>query len=579
MSYSNQKRYRLTVEEHSTVLLTVIGNDDRIHATNENGPINVSLPRGVYAIRAELNGQYVDTMVRHTEHQHINPESPKRFTAAPLPDALTSHEYYTYEAWEKSYQASTDQIAWNGDPSSSCLLFLRAPDRKKTTSINQAETLILRTLNGDVLTDFSDASIDRDYGYTAWSAKLSPGLLVLEDHGQQPRQLPVLLLKGFQTQIYVMYRGRPLFDDLRVFTTPYDDIGSRNNRDPYDRNDEFIRESAYVDAGLAALANDVGNIGGKLVRKFLNSKFHNPMLGVIGAYLMLLRRRSGISRSHNPDLPGIVIGNLERLMPGSADIEALKILAEPWIGHTELQPVHGVPLLRIGAETLIQRAADNPALIPEGSILDTVSDRLLGDTVWTSWKPIELPVNLVRTLTKKEQSKDMNWVELEIANVIDEAVTNLDTPKLAKRIGVTQRAVREAYENLVMRTDQHPEDIILAGYDVNRMRRGILNSVNESLIKTIQPVLLDRLAKKATLTYQAVYPKLKTAIAEMSSDNKQVRASDQLDNIVDDKPQLSKIFKRLEKSLLVRLDDIADKAAEFETVRDIASMLVNKTKL
>lgn len=577
MSNSSRTEFHLTVDDDPTFSLSVISNDDRICATNQDAPIDISLPRGVYTIRAELNGQFVDTLVRHTEDQHVEPELPERFSAVPLPDAFTTHEYYTYSAWEISQAPTAGQICWDGNPSSGCLLFIRAPDRERTLGINQAETLILRTLDGKILSDFSDAAIDPDAGFTAWSADMSPGVVVLEDHGRRPRQLPIRLFDGFQTQVYVMYRGRPLFEDLRVLTTSYDDIMSRGGRDPYDRSDEFARASEQVDAGLAALANDARDIGGKLVREFLNSKFRNPLLGLIGAYLMLLRRHRGMGQSDDADLPSIVIGNLEDLMPGSADIAALKVLAEPWLGPPILEPVHDVPLLRIGAEILIQRAAIDPALIPEGSVLDAVSDRLLGDTVWTSWEPIELPVSVGLAIAK-EQTQQMSWVELAIADAIDAAEKNLDTSKLAERIGVTNRAVRDAYEKLVVRTDEHPEEIELVGYDVNRMRRGLLSRVSDSLAETMRPVI-NRLAKEAPLTYQAVYPKLKTAIAEVKNDDESVRASDQIKDLVgnwSDGSLRSRIFDRIEENFLVKLDDIADELAKVETVRDIASLIVKK---
>ena len=105
---------------------------------------------------------------------------------------------------------------------------------------------------------------------------MSPGFLIIEIGGDEPRQVPVRLLPDFQTQLYVIYQERPLFADMRVLTVPFEDIMDRARRDPYDRGGEFEQIYEHVDSGLVALNNQGLDIGDRLVNRFLNSKFRNP---------------------------------------------------------------------------------------------------------------------------------------------------------------------------------------------------------------------------------------------------------------------------------------------------------------
>lgn len=579
MSTSDASTHRLRVQGvEATLQVSVIDNADRIRATAFGEDFDVRLPRGIYTLRTERDGRVADKLVRVDKDREAEPARLDTYSPILLPGAATTHEYYTYRAWDISQNPTAPEILWAGDTSSALMLFIRALDMRAHPFAYQADNLVLQSLGGP-LSDLAegDAVHDPQYGFTAWHARMSPGLVILEDRGERPRQVPVRLVPGFQTQVFVMHQDRPMLEDMRVLNVPFEDLEWRGGRDPYERGGEFAATYEHIDAGLVALNNAGADIADRLVSKFLNSKFKNPLLGLIGAYLMLMRTRAGQSDGDKTNLARIVIGNLGKLMPGAADIAALKILAEPLLGPPSLEPIEDIPLFRAGTDAVLDRAATDPSLIPGGSLLDVVSDILIEDSVWTSWEPVPLPLP---DHWERPMRDDMSWVELAIAEAVADAPAVLDASNLAKRIGVTQFAVKDAYANLVNRAAQRPSTLDVEGLDVSRMKRGLFNRVDAELIAPLRPQLSE-ISKDTKISYQQVYPELKNVMAAYPGKRKDVRASDPVELVVEDwgEPNVRQdIFRKLERNFAVDLADVEQRIGSGATVRDIASIVVKKSE-
>jgi len=569
---------------------------------DDQSRIELDLPRGLYTVRNSRSGTFTETLVRLDGEQTVRAAPPPVFSAATIPGAATTHEYYTYPAWEASQNPTAPEQAWNGAINAGLLLFARAPQREAYAGEDQFAALSLRAPDGRTLSGFDTDAKRHATGWSAYSARLSHGLLILEDRGERPRQIPVPLLRGWQTQLFVMHRGRLLWEDMRLTMAAEHELATRQHRSPYDHNADDVRASLNMDAGLLALQNDTPSVAPQLIAAFLGSKFQNPILGLLGAYLMLLHhRREPKNREFKP-VPGqirTVLDNLHALMPASADVAALRLLAKDWVDLPKLDPIERVPLFRCGAEVLLQAAASDPALLPEGSLLDVVSDNLYGDTVWTTWKPITLPVGTrsaafaapgAAEAITGAASAEPSWVELAVVDAMvaaEQRTEDVAVDDLVRRIGVSPHAVREAMHRLIKRvtTQQSLLDVeprgmhLLGGKAAQMILRTLGSAVDEILLAQIMDATVVESATTIPSIKQ-VYPRLKVALSEVAGkETGKISADSVLKEIISPEDVMGRtlLTRRLVRQFPEHNIALTNKELDAaESVRDLAHLMVQK---
>ena len=610
MSSSERPMHRLVVEAPEPGLgVLVIDAEGHIVARCADGQsrIEVDLPRGLYTVRSTRSGAFAETDLRLDNPKTVEATMPPMFSASTIPGGVTTHEYHTYPAWEASQIPTGPEQAWNGAADAGLLLFTRAPKKMLRYDLSpqcpvyvgedQFVKLSLRTLDGRTLSRFeADAKHNiNGAGSSAYSAKLSHGLLILEDQGEFPRQIPVPLMRGWQTQLFVMHDRRLLWEDLRLAMVTEDALASRKYRNPFDESAEDVRAAQDMDAGLLALQNDAPSVAPQLIDAFLGSKFQNPILGLLGAYLMLMHeRRKARDSDYRVDIEHIriVLDNLHALLFESADVVALRLLAEPWLGKPTLAPVTRIPMFRYGAEVLLKEAASDLSLVPEGSLLDLVSDRLYGDTVWTTWKPISLPLGRRASSTLPDEvPREPNWVEYAVVDAISAARDREDgvtTDDLLRRIGVSPHAVREAMHHLISRagtqqflTDLTPQDMRLIGGQVLRKLADKLGTrIDESLLERISIGTASVESANRTPRIQQVYFRLKKALSEVAGTQAgKISADSVLTEIIRPNDALGRtlLSKRLTRQFREQNIELSDKEIDTAgSVRDLAHILLRK---
>ena len=177
----------------------------------------------------------------------------------------------------------------------------------------------------------------------------------------------------------------------------------------------------------------------------------------------------------------------------------------------------------------------------------------------------------------------MSWVELALADVLSDARQRMDEGGLARRLGVTRRAVRDAFSHLVERASTAPDLIKSQGMDPSLVSRVLLNRVDQKLQAPVSAAIRS-LANSGLISYQSAYPKLKNLLS--SYENKSVvavQASDRIDNILKGwaEPDVREDFqRRLEQKFVLDLGDKLSQNAigKVETVRDLAKLVVQKSK-
>lgn len=116
------------------------------------------------------------------------------------------------------------------------------------------------------------------------------------------------------------------------------------------------------------------------VSAMLDGKFHNPMLGIFGAYQLLLRPQP------NRPLLEKVVENLIKLVGPHPDVIALSLRVHgqrsAYLEHQFLYP----PMLRSSWRLLMERSAEAEGVVPAGSLFARVARRLLPEGECLVWR-------------------------------------------------------------------------------------------------------------------------------------------------------------------------------------------------
>jgi hypothetical protein len=393
----DQPRYRLQVSapQHGLGVLVIDSQGSIVgRCKDDQGLLVLELPAGLYIVRSHRSGNLAETVVRLDTSRALEAPLPAVYSAALIPGALTTHEYYTYPSWEASFNPTAPDLEWDGPVCSGLLLFTRAPNQSLTTGDDQLLHLSLETLDGCSLTSFPAEQVRNDkMGWSAYSVRLSAGTLLLNDASERARQIPIPLLPGWQTQIFVIHHAGLLWQDMRLSLISDQDLATRSGRSPYDMDAADVRTAISMDVGLLALQNNAPSVWPQLAGDFLDGPCNNPLLGLLAAYLMVLQLRQKVRRPVADSMPSAgqlkqVLDRLQAMIPDSADIAALRFLAQDAMPQSWM-PVTTLPLFRLGADTLLKENDKHPEreLLPISSPLLAIKDYLYGDTVWTTWQP------------------------------------------------------------------------------------------------------------------------------------------------------------------------------------------------
>ena len=419
----------------------------------------LKLRPGPYTLRTQLDHATMHTpfslqspLVISTREQI--PLAPQLYTAAPLDGAPTSHEYYT-----------DPSVQWSHDPTrppfpkadASLLIFVRAIDeRAHRVPVDLVQGLTLNGPDGNQIADFSPSETERDdhYGWLAFHAAAPHGTYTLrfEDHTGSgrvlpPRELPLQLCSGWQTQLFLMNSGAVLLPTAKIFFARKD-AGFQ----PQDAG------TKAADVILNGLQSNQDLLTKSALNLMLSPNFDHPMLGLVGAHILLRRQRSlqlrlsmdnrkpnRLEAKQRDELRAqlrLVLRNLNRLLPSSPDVAALNMLAGSAKIRSQVQ-VNEPPMLRLGLLALMEEAASRPGVLRPESPIPALVPGIYADTPWSTWAPIST-------------SGELNWVHFAVLDLMKKAARGdqkgaaLGNPleELAKQLKIPQQTVREAARDL-----------------------------------------------------------------------------------------------------------------------------------
>lgn len=343
------------------------------------GVIEKSFPKGFYIIRSIYNGKIEEKLIRHVAENTVQIEAPAIYSAAPIEKAFTSYDYYMEAAKNWSKEVTGSAIGDNNQLDSKFFLFIRASNEQKYDGSALGNNIVLLDKERRVVRVLEENTCkqDRQKGWLVCSLRASSGQYYLRYFGKINREIPVYLFRGWQTQIFLTYHGRIVFEGMRMFLAEF-----RDGFLPDDENAEI------TDQAMKGLAYRSLSLPPKVVRKMLTGKFTNPMHGFMGAYLMLQRYEDYKDRQ---ETIGIVIRNLKNHIlknSNAPDIKALELLYWQKTG----EKIHDVqisfdapPMFTIGFNAILAEATGNEELVPDDSIISHIAPKSYNDLVWSSW--------------------------------------------------------------------------------------------------------------------------------------------------------------------------------------------------
>jgi hypothetical protein len=415
--------------------ITVLDGHDRVKGTGF-GHVALDLPPGLYAVQVERAGIRSEEVYRHAGKTELRVGEPKRFSAVPVSDTVTSHEYYQGPAAHWSRTTTTAPLAAAPDGAGSLFVFLRAPSAEAATQLAYIGLSIVDDSGRDLASLGQGTAVsDERTGWLAFNAEAPAGEYALryrpsDIYHPPARDMAIGVFSGWQTQVFMTLADGPSFPSASVL------MG--HGFDPDDR------VAQAVDAALAGLQNRTDLLLREQRRLLLYGKFDNPMLGLVGAHVLLQAR--DVDRRQIET----VLDNLGWLLGQDApDVRALRLRASRRLGDpVDTRPFERPPMLRAGLEAILEAAADTPELVPRGGLMAHVAVERFVDSPWSTWRP--------RRSSRAGEfaaaaPTGPSWVPGYVENAALEAARRdqeLDVAKVAARAALPRDTVARAYEQV-----------------------------------------------------------------------------------------------------------------------------------
>jgi hypothetical protein len=357
------------------------------------GRLEAEVPPGLYLARCEIGGPAVERLVKVAAGQTVKVEFSETNiyvmpSAAPVPGTVSRREHYTEAVWNLARRSAPVTVGLGAQ----LVLFATRQDFAKNPDWNTGALPVnwrgvqLLDSDGRLRLDLPGENgrdyEDRRVGRAGFSTELEPGGYFLKwptiEFGDGRNALqPLWLSAGWITFVFAWASGdspTPQRDSVSIHMARIGRLGHA-----YD--DETDRINGAAELALASLRTGRRQLGDKDLRTLLYAKFENPMLGLLGAHMLLQRS------APNTALFTEVCGNLRHLLGAHPDVDALEYLAAQRLGlppRADLESKFDFPpMLRdglLGIDDARWRSASEPRLTTTARLARL---RLLPEGPWT----------------------------------------------------------------------------------------------------------------------------------------------------------------------------------------------------
>lgn len=253
------------------------------------GNLDEEVEPGIYTVKARLGDETVEQLVVLIGNESLDLSGRLRVASpVPLEGTSRSHEF------QRDFAVSASmKIAPSGGSGAEIFLMARrwsskaAPTDPQFVASWTAPELLLLKPNGDVVVDLTKSGEGRGQGWDAFlgqTVSVDPGVYFLrwQNGVDVSAEQSVYAVRGLQTQVFLLDDPIDEADlDRRRISVLMAPGGFR----PDDA--ELLR----VEEARQAVA-DERKVVSERVDEWLAAKFHDPMLGLYGAHLMLIAREA-----------------------------------------------------------------------------------------------------------------------------------------------------------------------------------------------------------------------------------------------------------------------------------------------
>lgn len=399
MSHAPEKKFRVEISGDATTEI-VVADSNRAKIGAGVGKLSAELAPGLYKARFKAGGATRDQIFEVADGPiYLSAPRLDLRTPVPIPGTGSTHEYQ-----EDGVRALAHVIPVDIGVGSEIALFVR--DSKKSfgsgTPSEPWQDLALEYLGGGTAIDFASIGLrDPNRGMSAARVRTQSGtyLLTLARGNRPALQFPVTASEGWRTTVFLDCAGDP---DVRL-PDLYSASVVITRLDVFvELHDEVLRYAEFAKQSLAAgrLAVDAESMS-----EMLHGKFDYPMLGILAGHLLLLARKP------NYALLRTVVSNLQRLVPGIPDLQALLVaLAQRKESVAAIDfEVNEPPMLRCSWDILVEASHEYPELLPTSAHWMQYVYGLSGSQVWLAWQRPREATLPSRSRTQAQEKRSVTF--------------------------------------------------------------------------------------------------------------------------------------------------------------------------
>ena len=366
----------LTVLAADVVAEIAVLDGDQQTVAKGVGRLQKELPAGIYQVRVRVGPTLDQKLVSLDDNREV------RFAAADIPSPIplegTSRPNADHTAAAIDASRNVRDTFGAG---ASVLVFAR--ERPRTDTVphsNPATGLSLLTEGGEQLANIGERADVRGQAdpCAGWRGNVSPGAYRLRLERQDGTAIERAIYASPYTQVQVFLQVTDFLLTDGTKQRLADMSGSALAISPEQEFSPQRQRIRLAELARYALTQNRRILSDGLLGELLDEKFDDPMLGLLGAHLLLRDR----PKDHRQFV--ILTDNLLRLLgPEHPDVRALWRCRPPGDKRVPLE-LQSPPMLRLSWDLALQVSDEHPDSLAEGPT--SIADRILPDAPWLMWR-------------------------------------------------------------------------------------------------------------------------------------------------------------------------------------------------